>query len=272
MAAQLTSKVIEQEIDALVKNTTSQDIENLIARFKKEHPSAPPLSKHDIDNFIKARAIGIYMQKPRGRPKKNKDPLGAEDVDAQEVPEAVVATPAGDAEAEKAELQQKLDVTTEQLAQSHAKQVQMEAQIRELQAQMKSMEANETLLEVAKKSITSKDGQKALKRAELLEENSTIHEKMITTLNELDAAPVVIVPEEERQVSCFYTKKDLTQGDEKIYVVEYLGGPKLVTVIVSEGHQWRKVNGYESLIKAEYLDWDTFIEKHGGVPKSAAFS
>ena len=211
-------------------------------------------------------------KKPRGRPKKNKDPLGAEEVDAEEVPEAVVATPAGDAEAEKAELQQKLDVTTEQLAQSHAKQVQMEAQIRELQAQMKSMEANETLLEVAKKSITSSDGEKALKRAELLQENSTIHEKMITTLNELDAAPVVIVPEEERQVSCFYTKKDLTQGDEKIYVVEYLGGPKLVTVIVSEGHQWRKVNGYESLIKAEYLDWDTFIEKHGGVPKSAAFT
>ena len=132
--------------------------------------------------------------------------------------------------------------------------------------------STQQLLEVAKKGITSKIGEKALKRAELVEQNSTIHEKMITTLNELDAAPVVIVPEEERQVSCFYTKKDLTQGDEKIYVVEYLGGPKLVTVIVSEGHQWRKVNTYEGLIKAQYPDWDTFIEKHGGVPKSAAFS
>ena len=48
-------------------------------------------------------------KKPRGRPKKNKDPLGAEDVDAQEVPEAVVATPAGDAEAEKVQLQQMLE-------------------------------------------------------------------------------------------------------------------------------------------------------------------
>ena len=211
-------------------------------------------------------------KKPRGRPKKNKDPLGAEDIDAEEVPEAVVATPAGDAEAEKVELQQMLDMTTEQLRNAHAENVQMEAQIRELQAQMASMKANQTLLEVAKKNITSKDGTKAYREAEILDENLTIHEKMIPTLNELDAAPVVIVPEDDRQVSCFYTKKDLTQGDEKIYVVEYLGGPKLVTVIVSEGHQWRKVNGYESLIKAEYLDWDTFIEKHGGVPKSAAFS
>ena len=211
-------------------------------------------------------------KKPRGRPKKNKDPLGAEDVNAEKMPEPVLATLAGDVEAENNDLKQMLDMTTEQLRNAHAENVQMGAQIRELQAQMASMEANQTLLEVAKKSITSSDGEKALKRAELLQENSTIHEKMITTLNELDAAPVVIVPEEERQVSCFYTKKDLTQGDEKIYVVEYLGGPKLVTVIVSEGHQWRKVNGYESLIKAEYLDWDTFIEKHGGVPKSAAFS
>ena len=91
-------------------------------------------------------------KKPRGRPKKNKDPLGAEEVDAEEMPQAVVATFAGDAEAEKVELQQKLDVTTEQLAQSHAKQVQMEAQIRELEAQMASYivdKANETMKEAA---------------------------------------------------------------------------------------------------------------------------
>ena len=148
----------------------------------------------------------------------------------------------------------------------------MEAQIRELQAQMASMEANQTLLEVAKKNISSKDGQEAFDKAELVLQNLTIHEEMNKVLNEADTAEVVMVPEEERQVSCFFTKKNLTLGNEKIYVVEYLGGPKLVTVIVSEGHQWRKVNTYEGLIKAQYPDWDTFIEKHGGVPKSAAFS
>jgi hypothetical protein len=57
----------------------------------------------------------------------------------------------------------------------------------------------------------------------------------------------------------------------EIYVVEYLGGPfGLKTVITSEGQQFRKVNGYEALIIAQYPDWDTFIEKHGGVAKSAA--
>ena len=268
MAAQLTSKVMEQEIDALVKNTTSQDIAYLIARFREEHPSAPPLSQHDIDNLIKARAIGQYMQKPRGRPPKNKDPLGAEEVDAEVIPPAVVATPASETEAE---LQQKLEVTTEQLAQSHAKQVQMEAQIRELQAQVTAMQVNNTLLEVAEQSITNEQRFNRYQQLKLVKENETIHEKMNDVLNELDAAPPVIVPEEERQVSCFFTKKNLTLGDEKIYVVEYLGGPfGLKTVITSEGQQFRKVNGYEALIIAQYPDWDTFIEKHGGVAKSAA--
>ena len=88
---------------------------------------------------------------------------------------------------------------------------------------------------------------------------------------QLDRTPPVMVPEEERQVSCFYTKKNLTLGNEKIYVVEYLGGPfGLKTVITSEGQQFRKVKGYESLIIAQYPDWDTFIEKHGGVAKSSA--
>ena len=105
-----------------------------------------------------------------------------------------------------------------------------------------------------------------------MEQNLTINEEMNKKLNALDEAPVVIVPEDERQVSCFFTKKDLTQGDEKIYVVEYLGGYELQTAIVSEGQQFRKVNTFESPIKASYLDWDTFIEKHGGVPKKAAFS
>jgi hypothetical protein len=41
------------------------------------------------------------------------------------------------------------------------------------------------------------------------------NEKMNDVLNKLDATPPVIVPEEERQVSCFYTKKNLTLGDEK---------------------------------------------------------
>ena len=128
-----------------------------------------------------------------------------------------------------------------------------------------------TLLEVAKESITSEDGRKHFQRKKILAENETINEKMYDVLNKLDARPPVMVPEEERQVSCFYTKKNLTLGDEKIYVVEYLGGPfGLKTVIVSEGQQFRKGNGYEALIIAQYPDWDTFIEKHGGVAKSAA--
>jgi hypothetical protein len=230
MAAQLTSKVMEQEIDALVKNTTSQDIAYLIARFREEHPSAPPLSQHDIDNLIKARAIGQYMQKPRGRPPKNKDPLGAEEVDAEVIPPAVIATPASETEAD---LQQKLDVTTEQLRNAHAENVEMRKRMEQLQAQMEAMQMNNTLLEVAEQSITNQQEQKRYQQLKLVKENETIH--------------------------------------EKIYVVEYLGGPfGLKTVITSEGQQFRKVNGYEALIIAQYPDWDTFIEKHGGVAKSTA--
>jgi hypothetical protein len=268
MAAQLTSKVMEQEIDALVKNTTSQDIAYLIARFREEHPSAPPLSQHDIDNLIKARAIGQYMQKPRGRPPKNKDPLGAEEVDAEVIPPAVIATPASETEAD---LQQKLDVTTEQLRNAHAENVEMRKRMEQLQAQMEAMQMNNTLLEVAEQSITNQQEQKRYQQLKLVKENETIHEKMNDVLNKLDTAPIVIVPEEDRQVSCFFTKKNLTLGDKKIYVVQYLGGPfGLKTVITSEGQQFRKVHGYEALIIAQYPDWDTFIEKHGGVAKSTA--
>jgi hypothetical protein len=168
------------------------------------------------------------------------------------------------------ELQQKLDVTTEQLRNAHAENVDMRKRLEQLE-QMAAMQMNNTLLEVAEQSITSEDGRKAYQKAKILAENETINEKMNDVLNELDARPPVMVPEEERQVSCFYTKKNLTLGDEKIYVVEYLGGPfGLKTVIVSEGQQFRKVNGYEALIIAQYPDWDTFIEKHGGVAKSAA--
>ena len=113
--------------------------------------------------------------------------------------------------------------------------------------------------------------QKRYQQAKLVKENETIHEKMNDVLNKLDATLPVMVPEEQRQVSCFYTKKNLTLGDEKIYVVEYLGGPfGLKTALVSEGQQFRKVNGYEALIIAQYPDWDTFVEQHGGVRKPAA--
>ena len=125
---------------------------------------------------------------------------------------------------------------------------------------------NNSLPEVAEKSITDEQVQK-----KLVKENETIHEKMNDVLNKLDARAPVMVPEEERRVSCFYTKKKLTLGDEKTYVVEYHGGPfGLKTVITPEGQQCRKVNGYEALIFAQYRDWDTFIKKHGGVAKSAA--
>jgi outer membrane translocation and assembly module TamA len=103
--------------------------------------------------------------------KKNKDPLGAEEVDAEVIPPAVIATPASETESE---LQQKLEVTTEQFAQSHAKQVQMEAQIRELQAQMAEMQMNNTLLEVAEKSITNQQQQKRYQQAKIIAENETI--------------------------------------------------------------------------------------------------
>ena len=137
-------------------------------------------------------------KKPCGRPRKNPDPLGAEEVDAEVIPPAVIATPASETEAE---LQQKLKMTTEQLAQSHAKQVQMERQIRELQAQMAAMQANNTLLEAAEQSITNEKERKRYQQAQLVQENMKINEKMNGVLNDLDATPPVLVPEEERRVS-----------------------------------------------------------------------
>ena len=81
-------------------------------------------------------------KKPRGRPPKNKDPLGAE-----EMPEAVVATPAGDAEAKNQELQQKLEMTTEHLRNAHAENVDMRKRLQQLEQQMAAMQIQNKELE-----------------------------------------------------------------------------------------------------------------------------
>ena len=74
-----------------------------------------------------------------------------------------------------------------------------------------------------------------------------------------------LLRQNERQFTCFFTGVDLTQGDQKIYVVEYLCNTgqnsdfdSAMTIIVSEGQENQSIKDsckdYDGLVKASYAD------------------
>ena len=104
----------------------------------------------------------------------------------------------------------------------------------------------------------------------------TMHEDANKALN--SKPEYVLVPDEEQQKTCCWTKTDLTQGSgEEIYVVEYIyGGHKPIdkpvkkVILCNAALQKMQAPKYDYLITNIYDDWDTFIKKTGGLNISEA--
>ena len=130
------------------------------------------------------------------------------------------------------------------------------------------------------KRLTAKDASaKKDKRPDdetLRELTKTMHEDANKALN--SKPEYVLVPDEEQQKTCCWTKTDLTQGSgEEIYVVEYIyvghkpiDKPVKKVILCNAALQKMQAPKYDYLITNIYDDWDTFIKKTGGINISEA--
>ena len=112
----------------------------------------------------------------------------------------------------------------------------------------------------------------------LRELTKTMHEDANKALNSLSKREYVLVPDEEQQKTCCWTKTDLTQGSgEEINVVEYIyvghkpiEKPIKKVLLCNAALQKMQAPKYDYLITNIYDDWDTFIKKTGGINISEA--
>ena len=122
--------------------------------------------------------------------------------------------------------------------------------------------------------------------------SETMHEDLNRGLKELSMESIVQVPEENQQTMCCWTKTPLNQGSgEKIYVVQYSYTAtygtlhklnddgelvkqkgkverRLKKVILCEEALQKnliQIPKYDHMIVGSYDDWDSFIDKTGGV-------
>ena len=108
---------------------------------------------------------------------------------------------------------------------------------------------------------------KALQRAKIVEQKFTINEEMSKVLNRLHVAEPQVVPEDEQQVSCFFTKKKLKtlrKAMRRSMWSSISAAPSNTLPsppeVVSSAKS-RPLSSFEPLIKASYLNWESFIEK-----------